>query len=201
MPEAEKQLMDIASLIVPLMMSLAMSGSGSNPGLVTTSDPVVAALHRLDFLLGEWDGDGMLASPEKRSSQKGPWKIEKAFGDRFVRLEFDAVVDEGAAENNRFVGYFTFDPGSGKYTTLWLNVDNMFQFRETGDLDADGRVLTLISEQTRKDGSIVKVRSVFTQSDENHVVVEDHPLDQAGKPIRKSFGFDLTRKAAQPLSK
>lgn len=162
---------------------------------VPITDPVVEAVNRLSFLVGTWDGDGMLASPEKKFTQKGPWKIEKAFGDRFIRAEFDAVVDGGAGGSNRFVGYFTFDPATGKYRTLWLNVDNLFQFQETGELDATGRTLTLISEQTRKDGNKVKVRSVFTRVDDNHLTVEDHPLDDAGKPIRQSFGFDLKRTA------
>lgn len=160
---------------------------------VERTDPVVEAVDRLSFLIGSWDGDGMLGGPEKQVTQKGPWRIEKAFGDRFIRAEFDAVVDGGAGGSNRFVGYFTFDPATGKYRTQWMNVDNLFQFQETGDLDAAGRTLTLISEQTRKDGTKGKVRSVFTRVDNNHVAVEDHPLDEAGKPIRKSFGFDLAR--------
>lgn len=163
------------------------------PAPAAQADPVIEAVDRLSFLVGTWDGDGMLAGPEKQVTQKGPWRIEKAFGDRFIRAEFDAVVDGGAGGSNRFVGYFTFDPATGKYRTQWLNVDNLFQFQETGDLDAAGRTLTLISEQTRKDGTKVKVRSVFTRVDNNHVTVEDHPLDEAGKPIRKSFGFDLAR--------
>jgi len=157
-------------------------------------DPVVRAVDRLSFLFGTWDGDGMLAGPEKKVTQKGPWKVERAFGDRYIRAEFDAVVDGGTGGSNRFVGYFTFDPAIRKYRTLWVNVDNsQMQFQETGDLDAAGRTLTLVSEQTGKDGKKVKVQSVFTRVDDNHVTVEDHPLDDAGKPIRKSFGFDLTR--------
>lgn len=191
--------MQIAALIVSLLV-LVLAPQPA-PEASAVRDPVVVAVDRLGFLLGDWDGDGMLASPEKKFTQKGPWKIEKAFGGRFVRLEFDAVVDEGAGGNNRFVGYFTFDLQASKYTTLWLNVDNFFQFRETGDLDADGRVLTLISEQARKDGSIVKVRSVFTRVDENHLTVEDHPLDEEGRPIRKSFGFELIRKRERDATK
>ncbi|MBX3390563.1 MAG: DUF1579 family protein [Phycisphaeraceae bacterium] len=193
--------MHVLALIVLLFIGFVGSEPAPNTAPKPARDPVIAAVERLDFLLGEWDGDGMLAGNEKSVTQKGPWKIEKAFGGRFVRLEFDAVVDEGAGGNNRFVGYFTFDPQSGKYTTLWLNVENLFQFRETGDLDADGRVLTLISEQSRKDGSIVKVRSVFTRADENHLTVEDHPLDEDGRPIRKSFGFELTRKKERDATK
>ncbi|MGH7244125.1 MAG: DUF1579 family protein [Phycisphaerales bacterium] len=158
-----------------------------------SADSVVAAVDRLSFLVGTWDGDGMLAGPETTVSQKGPWKIEKAFGDRFLRLEFDAVVNGGAGGSNRFVGYVTFDPELKQYRTLWLNVDNLMQFNEIGNLDATGRVLTLISQQPKKDGTKVKVRSVFRRVDDNHVTVEDHPLDEAGEPIRKSFGFDLSR--------
>jgi len=179
------------------VMAATLIGLSAEPvqqrAATPAADPVVAAVDRLSFLVGSWNGEGMLAGPENKATQNGPWKVEKAFGDRFIRLEFDAVVNSGAG-NNRFVGYFTFDPEAGKYRTLWLNVDNsLMQFQETGDLDADGRTLTLISEQTGKDGKKVKVRSVFTRVDDNHVTVEDHPLDESGKPLRKSFGFDLTR--------
>ncbi|MBX3380412.1 MAG: DUF1579 family protein [Phycisphaeraceae bacterium] len=186
--------MQIFAVVAVSLLGLFAADPVKTAAPPSRQDPIVLAVDRLSFLVGDWNGDGMLASPEKSVTQKGPWKIEKAFGDRFIRLEFDAVVDGGAGGNNRFVGYFTFDPESKKYRTIWLNVDNSnMQFQETGDLDPEGRTLTLISEQSRKDGTRVKVRSVFHRVDENHVTVEDHPLDEAGKPIRKSFGFDLTR--------
>jgi len=190
--------MQILAIVAAAVLSLNAIEPAKPLHQATPVDPVVRAVDRLSFLVGTWDGDGMLAGPEKKVSQKGPWKVEKAFGDRFIRAEFDAVIEGGPGGNNRFVGYFTFDPATSKYRTLWVNVDNsQMQFQETGDLDAAGRTLTLVSEQTGKDGKKVKVQSVFTRVDDNHVTVEDHPLDESGKPIRKSFGFDLSRVATR----
>ncbi len=151
-------------------------------------------MNRLSWLKGEWDGKGMLGSPAGEISQVGGWTIASDFGGAFLRLEFDAEVDGGKSENNRFVGYFTYDAEKEHYRTVWLNVDSYYQFNETGTLDDAGGVLTLISEQTRKDGTKVKVRSVFTRLDADHVRVEDHRLDEKGEPVNKTFGFELTRK-------
>ncbi|MBY0112414.1 MAG: DUF1579 domain-containing protein [Phycisphaerales bacterium] len=168
------------------------SGPASSP--VPVEPEVLQAMKQIDWLRGEWSGKGMLGTPSGEVTQNGPWKVETANDGRFLRLEFDAVVDDGKAPSNRFVGYFTFDAEKKHYRTVWLNVDNLFQFNETGTLDATGKVLTLISEHKRPDGTIGKVRSVFTKVDDSHVTCEDHRLDEKGEAVKKTFGFALTRK-------
>lgn len=155
---------------------------------------VLEAMHRLDWLAGEWDGKGMLGSATGDVSQNGPWRVERTFDGRYLRLEFDAVVDEGRAPPNRFAGYFTFDADKRHYRTVWLNVDNLFQFNETGTLDETGSVLTLISTHKRPDGTSARVRSVFTKVSDNHVTCEDHRLGDDDQPVQKTFGFDLRRR-------
>lgn len=155
---------------------------------------VLAAMQKLSWLRGNWDGKGMLGTPAGDVTQNGPWKIEPTYDGRYLRLEFDAVVDEGKSPPNRFVGYFTFDAAKKHYRTVWLNVDNLFQFHETGTLNDAGTALTLISEHKRPDGTIGRVRSVFTKVDDTHVTCEDHRLNEKNEPIKKTFGFALTRR-------
>ena len=87
----------------------------------------------------------------------------------------------------------TFDAEKKKYRTVWLNVDNLFQFHETGTLDDAGKVLTLISEHKRPDGTVARTRSVFTKVDDTHITCEDHRLNDKDDPVKKTFGFALTR--------
>lgn len=155
---------------------------------------VLAAMKRLEWLIGDWDGKGMLGKAVGEVTQNGPWKVEPAFEGRYIRIEFDAVVDEGRSPPNRFVGYFTFDAANNHYRTVWLNVDSLFQFHEVGALDNAGHVLTLISEHKRPDGTTSRVRSVFTRVDDTHVTCEDHRLNENDEPAQKTFGFVLTRR-------
>jgi hypothetical protein len=181
-----------------LAMTFAAPTESARLGVTVVEPDVLAAMKKLDWLLGTWDGKGMLGTPGGEVAQDGPWKVERAHDGRYLRLEFDAVVDEGRSPPNRFVGYFTFDAEKKHYRTVWLNVGNLFQFHETGTLDDAGKVLTLISEHKRPDGTVGKVRPVFTLVEPNHVTCEDHRLDDKGQPARKMFGFDLRRATLHP---
>lgn len=176
-----------------LAMTVAAPVDSSKQTVAAVEPEVLAAMKKLDWLLGAWDGKGMLGTPAGEVSQNGPWKVERAYDGRYLRIEFDAVVDEGKSPPNRFVGYFTFDAEKKHYRTVWLNVDNLFQFHETGTLDDAGKVLTLISEHKRPDGTVGRVRSVFTKVDDTHVTCEDHRLNEKGEAVKKTFGFALTR--------
>jgi hypothetical protein len=134
---------------------------------------VLAAMQKLDWLLGTWDGQGMLGTPSGDVTQNGPWKVERAYDGRYLRLEFDAEKEH--------------------YRTVWLNVDNLFRFHETGTLDDVGKVLTRVSDLKRPDGTATRVRSVFTKVGVDRVTCEDHRLDENGGVVRKrsdstSFG-------------
>lgn len=177
-----------------LALEPAQGKPAAHPAAPSTVEPeVLAALKKIDWLRGTWDGKGMLGTPAGEVTQNGPWKVEPAYDGRYLRIEFDAVVDEGKAPPNRFVCYLTFDAEKKHYRTVWVNIDNFFQFHETGKLDATGNVLTLISEHKRPDGSISRVRSVFTKVDETHFTCEDHRLNDKDEPVKKTFGFSLTR--------
>lgn len=177
-----------------LAMTHASPPQSATPAAANSVEPeVLAAMQKLEWLLGTWDGKGMLGTPGGDITQNGPWKVERAYDGRYLRLEFDAVVDDGKSPSNRFVGYFTFDAEKKKYRTVWLNVDNLFQFHETGTLDDAGKVLTLISEHKRPDGTVARTRSVFTKVDDTHITCEDHRLNDKDDPVKKTFGFALTR--------
>lgn len=173
----------------------AKSGAPDQSAAAPAVEPeFLASMKKIEWLRGNWAGKGMLGTPGGEASQNGPWKVEPAYDGRYLRLEFDAVVDEGRSPPNRFVGYFTFDAEKKHYRTVWLNVDNLFQFHETGTLDEAGIVLTLISEHKRPDGTAARVRSVFTRVDDTHVTCEDHRLNEKDEPLKKTFGFVLTRR-------
>lgn len=76
--------------------------------------PVPEAIEELDFLVGEWEGDGWIeGAPGQRATFRGTEKVERRMGGRLVVVEGDfiAVVgpDGREAPVHQALGIFSYD--------------------------------------------------------------------------------------------
>lgn len=143
-----------------------------------------AAMARLDPLIGSWRGEGYVRAARTdgaRSDITTTWEIARAFDGRFLRLEFTNIRENGVRAH--WVGMFTWDTANDRYATVWSHAGNGYVFQETGALDAEGKTLTLISEQDGPpDAGKIKVTSVFTLTGADAFTVEDRTPIGEGEP-------------------
>ena len=151
---------------------------------------VESAMKRLDPLLGDWQASGFVRGPAGPNRQMSShWHVERAFGGRYLRLEF---VMRNESRRIAFVGYFTYDPADKTYRTLWVSPDTLYQFSERGSLDETGTKLTLVSHQQNAGGKEAVVTSIFRFDRPDKFTVEDRTETENAEPF-VSFHFDAVR--------
>lgn len=124
----------------------------------------------------------------------GPDQTQESTGTMVSRFVLDGLylhqdyqgdpVGEGFP---RFAGqgYWGYDQASGKYEGFWIDNGSTTMQRESGDVDATGRVWTMHSELRHPGtGQLLVKRSVISLLDEDHHEMESYFTAPDGQEIR-----------------
>jgi hypothetical protein len=108
-----------SSLGVGVLLAVCLSCVVAAP-LAAQLPPVPAAMERLDFLLGEWEGSGWMEyAPGQRGEFRGTERVERRMGGRLVVVEgsFTAWLgpDLGDRPVHQAIGILSWDAAAERY--------------------------------------------------------------------------------------
>lgn len=90
-------------------------------------------------------------------------------GGRFLRQTYTGDPGDGPFPDFAGRGFWGYNTVTKKYEGFWIDTASTFMQNETGDVDASGKVWTMLGEMTDpKSGQPMKKRSVITLQDNDH---------------------------------
>jgi len=96
-----------------------------------------------------------------------------ALGGRFLRQEYTGDPNDGPFSNFEGRGYWGYNTVTKKYEGFWIDTASTSMQNETGDVDAAGKVWTMVGQMTDpQSGKPMTKRSVITLQDEDHHKIE-----------------------------
>jgi hypothetical protein len=128
----------------------------------------------LRALVGVWDATVKTAGQES----KGRMVYNMDLGGLWLASHFD-----GAFGDMKFSGrgFDTYDPAKKKYVGVWVDSMSPGVMMMEGELDKDGKVMTMVGEGPGQDGKPTKFRSVTEQKDKDNFVFKLSMVDKDGK--------------------
>jgi len=94
-------------------------------------------------------------------------------GGRFLRQDYKGDPGGGPFENFEGRGYWGYNTTTKKYEGFWIDSASTFMQHDSGDLDASGKVWTMIGEMVDpQSGGSLRKRSVITLKDNDHHQLE-----------------------------
>ncbi len=111
-------------------------------------------------------------------------------GGRFLRQEYkaDPVRETHPFPGFEGFGYWGYNKATRQYEGFWIDTASTIMQTESGSVDEDGRVWTMIGEMTHQPGQTVRKRTVIRVEDRDHhsmetfFIVEDQ--ESKGMEIR-----------------
>lgn len=114
-------------------------------------------------------------------------------GGRFLRQMYKGDPGAGPFPDFEGRGFWGYNTVTKKYEGFWIDTASTFMQHETGDLDASGKVWTMIGEFTNpQTGQPMKKRSVITLQDNDHHRMEMFFPGPDGKEM-KAMEINYTR--------
>lgn len=96
-----------------------------------------------------------------------------ALGGRFLRQDYTGDPSDGPFSNFEGRGYWGYNTVTKKYEGFWIDTASTSMQNETGDVDAAGKVWTMVGRMTDpQSGKPMTKRSVITLQDDDHHQIE-----------------------------
>lgn len=106
-------------------------------------------------------------------------------GGRYLRQEYQGDESEGPFPNFAGRGFWGYNTVANKYEGFWIDSASTFMQTEAGDVDAAGRVWTMVGEflnpQTKQP---MKKRSVISVQDRDHHSLEMYFAGPDGNEVK-----------------
>ncbi len=116
-------------------------------------------------------------------------------GGRFLHHSYQGDQADGPFPNFQGRGYWGYNTNAGKYEGVWIDSASTLIQTETGDVDASGKVWTMIGQVTNpQTGQPMQKRSVITLQDSDHHRVEMFFQGPDGNEF-KAMQISYTRKS------
>lgn len=94
-------------------------------------------------------------------------------GGRFLKQVYTGDAADGPFPSFEGRGFWGYNTSTKKYEGFWIDNASTFMQTESGDLDASGKVWTMLGEVTDpQSGGTMKKRSVITLKDNDHHSME-----------------------------
>ncbi|MHC4416384.1 MAG: DUF1579 domain-containing protein [Planctomycetota bacterium] len=115
-------------------------------------------------------------------------------GGRYLQQRYKGDAADGPFPNFEGRGYWGFNTVSGRYEGFWIDSASTFMQTEAGDVDASGKVWTMIGEVTDpQSGRPMKKKSVITLKDDDHHLHEMFFTGSEGQEWCKAMEIAYTR--------
>ena len=114
-------------------------------------------------------------------------------GGRFLHQVFKGDPGGGPCPDFEGRGYWGYNTAAKKFEGFWIDTASTVMQTETGDVDASGKVWTMIGEMTDPAGKAMQKRSVITLKDDDHHVMEMYFKGADGNEM-KGMEIQYTRK-------
>jgi hypothetical protein len=159
-------------------------------------DAVTEAHARFEPFVGTFKADVFtyMGPDQKPHHSTGVMKNALDLGGRYLHQSY---TGDAAGSFPRFEGrgYWGFNATSGKYEGFWIDSVSPFMQTEAGDVDAAGKVWTMIGEMTNpQTGQPMRKRSVITLVDRDHHTIDMYFSTPDGGEL-KAMTIRYARKA------
>ena len=91
-------------------------------------------------------------------------------GGRFLQQSYVGDPGDGPFPEFAGHGFWGFNTVSGKYEGFWIDTASTLMQTEAGDVDATGKVWTMVGEMPTPDGVIKKKSVVTLQGNDQHMI-------------------------------
>ena len=136
----------------------------------------------LQKLVGEWrvEMEMTMAPGEPRQKSEGTESV-KSLGGLWAFAEGKGTMPDGKAMS--YYSALGYDVSFKEYRGCWLGSFSSHLWKHTGELSADGRVMTLncVGPSMTKDGETANYRDVHEIIDENHRTMTSYGQDDNGQ--------------------
>lgn len=96
-------------------------------------------------------------------------------GGRFLKQVYQGDESDGPFSNFEGRGFWGYNTTDKQYEGFWIDSASTFMQSESGDIDATGKVWTMVGEMTNpQGGGTMKKRSVITLTDNDHHRMETY---------------------------
>lgn len=147
-----------------------MSESESHPRI----PPPLPEHEWLQQLVGEWDTESVFHMPDMPQDRMVGTETVRSLGGYWTVGESESDMPGG----DRGIAIMTlgYDPERGRYVGTWVGSMMGFFWLYDGQLEADGRTLTLESDgpSMSEEGGLAKYRDIIVIKDPNYRVLEAH---------------------------
>ena len=140
--------------------------------------------HWLEKLLGEWEIEGKMETPNGSETTRGQESVRSVGGLWFVAEGYGEMPGGDHGTTIFTLGY---DPSKEKFVGSFIGSMMTHQWVYEGELDEDNDRLVLdtmgpeFSEDGGMTGKIVPYQDVMEFRDEDHRVLKSHMRDKSGK--------------------
>ncbi|GJM26783.1 MAG: hypothetical protein DHS20C16_31980 [Phycisphaerae bacterium] len=116
-------------------------------------------------------------------------------GGLFLKQSYQGDATDGPFPNFAGRGFWGYNTVDKKYEGLWIDTVCSFMQTESGEVDASGKVWTMIGEMTNPGtGQPMRKRTVITLQDENRNHMETYFTGPDGKEF-KAMEIQYVRKS------
>jgi len=96
------------------------------------------------------------------------WELD----GRFLKQHYTGDAQEGPFPNFHGRGYWGYNTATKKYEGFWIDTASTEMQTQVGDVDATGRIWSMVGDMTDPQGKTIKKRSVITLEDNDHNKME-----------------------------
>jgi Protein of unknown function (DUF1579) len=118
---------------------------------------------KLKEMVGTWDSE--MIAPGAPAS-KGQMTFKMALGGMWLESDFKG---DFAGQEFSGKGMDSYDAAQKEYVSVWMDSMTGYATVFRGNYDKSGKVMTMLAEGVGPDGSAVKMKSVSTTEDDDHM--------------------------------
>ncbi|MDX1934908.1 MAG: DUF1579 domain-containing protein [Capsulimonadales bacterium] len=148
----------------------------------TSGTKPVAEHEWLNRLVGEWRVESeMLVAPDQPWQKTTGTETVRSLGGLWALGEGRSTTPDGTPME--FRSAFGYDVSFKEYRGCWYASVSSHLWKQTGELSADGRTMTLncVGPHMTKDGETANYRDVIELVDEDHRTVTSYGQDEKGE--------------------
>jgi hypothetical protein len=125
---------------------------------------------RLEAFVGTFKAEcRMWMGPGEPMTTTGVMTNTMALGGRYLQQVYKGDDVEGPFPNFEGRGFWGYNTVTNRYEGFWIDTACTFMQNEKGDVDAGGRVWTMVGEMTNPEtGQPMQKKSVITLQDDDH---------------------------------
>ena len=122
-------------------------------------------------------GDPMIST----GTIKNSWKL----GGLYLYQDYVGDANDGPFPSFEGQGYWGYNTGTKQYEGFWIDNASTMMQTESGDVDTDGKVWTMLSQVTcQQTGQRMEKRSVITLIDKDHNKIEMYFTGEDGNEMK-----------------